>query len=158
MLILSLSLSAAAQREVGSSPAERFFSALPFHLGPGEQGVVYLAIRQVNQTYDLKGVELYSRGALDEAWARDYRGDHVVFPEQVRIRPGSGRTVLTVPPAQGLSVQDAPDLLLFSIRAFCTELPRPSKPLSRSQPLGRQGRILPAGVYGLRPGVGPGDI
>ncbi|TDW96948.1 7TM diverse intracellular signaling domain-containing protein [Dinghuibacter silviterrae] len=53
----------------GSTPAQRYFSAIPLHLAPHEQGVAFFAIRQVNSGAGLDGVSLYAPAALDAAWA-----------------------------------------------------------------------------------------
>jgi signal transduction histidine kinase len=64
-----------------STPAQRYFSAVPLRLRPHEQATVYVTIRQVNSNADLKRITLYTPEALDAAWADAQTKDqaYVVF-------------------------------------------------------------------------------
>ena len=62
-----------------STPAQRFYSALPLRVAPRARGEVYLAVRQIEPTFSFNGVWLYSPDALDAAWAVDYREDQAYY-------------------------------------------------------------------------------
>jgi signal transduction histidine kinase len=62
-----------------STPAQRFYTALPLHLPPRAKGTVYLAIRQIQPTFSFDGVLLYSPNDLDAAWAGAYREDQAYY-------------------------------------------------------------------------------